>query len=279
MADNGGYMTSALVQKLTGVRDLTRILETTVKDLGEAFRAETCQIMLTNPLDPNVTSICEFRAEKEGPPEVLPTMNMPLVLQGRTVGSLSLARYQVVSQDEINTIRVILGELSDLIRHAQIDDIVTRDTFRDTFLMEIGNVMAYSLGIGDALFMVVNILGKVLKASRCLFICTDDTQAGWKCYEFWQQDKVQSCQDYRWPTSASPLIAQTLLSTAPMKVYEGQVNSYVSPVQDELQFIGVKSLLGVALRSTEATHGCVILQQCDYRRAWTRNEIDMVQNV
>ncbi len=50
-------MASALVQKLTGVRDLKKILETTVKDLGETFRAETCQVMLTNPLDPNVTSI------------------------------------------------------------------------------------------------------------------------------------------------------------------------------------------------------------------------------
>lgn len=272
-------MVSALVQKLTGVRDLKKILETTVKDLGESFQAETCQIMLSNPLDPNVTSICEFRASKDEAMEVLPTVSVPLVLHGRTVGSLSLARYKDVSLDEVNTMRVILGELSEIIRGAQINDIVQRDTFRDTFLVEIGNVMAYSLGIGDALFMVVNILGKVLQASRCLFICTDDSQAGWKCYEFWQQEKVQSCQDYRWPTSDSAVIAQTLLTRAPIKVYEGQQNSYVSRLQEELQFIGTKSLLGVPLRSKDATHGCVILQQCDYRRAWTRGEIDMVQNV
>jgi hypothetical protein len=69
------------------------------------------------------------------------------------------------------------------------------------------------------------------------------------------------------------------LSAVPLAFFEGQQNSYVSPVQEELQFIGVKSLLGIRLRSSEGTHGCVILQQCDYRRAWTRNEIDMVQNV
>jgi putative nucleotidyltransferase with HDIG domain len=277
--NNKPYVASALVQKLTGVRDLKKILETTVKDLGEQFRAETCQVMLTNPLDPNVTSICEFRASKDEPPDTLPAITMPLVLHGRTLGSVSLARYGDMSADEVNTMRVILGELGDIIRGAQINDVVQRDTFRDTFLVEIGNVMAYSLGIGDALFMVVNILGKVLHASRCLFICTDDTQAGWKCYEFWQQDKVQSCQDYRWPTSDSAVIARTLLTNAPLSVYEGQVNSYISPVQEELQFINVKSLLGVPLRSADATHGCVILQQCDYRRAWTRGEIDMVQNV
>ncbi|HEY9788439.1 MAG TPA: HD domain-containing phosphohydrolase [Candidatus Obscuribacterales bacterium] len=272
-------MTTALVQKLTGVRDLKKILETTVKEIGETFSADSCQIMLSNPLDPNVTSICEFRAYKGPLPDNLPSVTMPLVIHGRTFGALSMSRQSEVNKDEVNTMRVILGELGDIIRHAQINDIIQRDTFRDTFLIEIGNVMAYSLGIGDALFMVVNILGKVLQASRCLFICTDDTQAGWKCYEFWQQDKVQSCQDFYWPTTHSPLVAQVLLSKAPLKVFEGQLNSYVSPVQDELQLIGVKSLLGVPLRSAEGTHGCVILQQCDYRRAWTRGEIDMVQNV
>ena len=273
-------MTVALLQKLSGVRDLKKILETTVKEIGETFNADSCQIMVSNPLDPNVTSICEFKQHKDQKlPDNLPNVTMPLVIHGRTFGALSLTRRSDVSRDEVNSMRVALGELGDIIRHAQINDIIQRDTFRDTFLVEIGNVMAYSLGIGDALFMVVNILGKVLQASRCLFICTDDTQAGWKCYEFWQQDKVQSCQDYYWPTTHSPLIAQVLLSRAPLKVYEGQLNSYASPVQDELQLISVKSLLGVPLRTANATHGCVILQQCDYRRAWTRGEIDMVQNV
>lgn len=273
-------MTVALLQKLSGVRDLKKILETTVKEIGETFNADSCQIMVSNPLDPNVTSICEFKPHKDQKlPDNLPNVTMPLVIHGRTFGALSLTRRSDVSRDEVNSMRVALGELGDIIRHAQINDIIQRDTFRDTFLVEIGNVMAYSLGIGDALFMVVNILGKVLQASRCLFICTDDTQAGWKCYEFWQQDKVQSCQDYYWPTTHSPLIAQVLLSRAPLKVYEGQLNSYVSPVQDELQLISVKSLLGIPLRTANATHGCVVLQQCDYRRAWTRGEIDMVQNV
>ena len=271
-------MTSALVQKLTGVRDLKKILETTVKELGEAFAAESCQIMLSSPLDPNTTAICEYRASKEDQSD-LPSFTLPLTLQGKALGHVSLARHQMVSPDEANAIRVTLGELADIIRHAQINDIVQRDTFRDTFLVEIGNVMAYSLGIGDALFMVVNILGKVLHASRCIFICTDDRQAGWKCFEFWQQDQVQSCQAFAWPTTDSPVVSQTLLAHAPLMLYEGQQNSYTTPAQEELQFIGVKSFLGVALRSEQATHGCVILQQCDYRRAWTRGEVDMVQNV
>jgi HD-GYP domain-containing protein (c-di-GMP phosphodiesterase class II)/GAF domain-containing protein len=273
-------MTSPLVQQLTGVRDLKKILETTVKELGETFRADICQVMLSNPLDPNVYAICDYKAAAgEEIQADLPSVTVPLSLEGKAVGHVRLARSEAVNSDEVNNIRVILGEMADIIRHAQINDIVQRDTFRNTFLLEIGNVMAYSLGIGDALFMVVNILGKVLHASRCIFICTDDSQAGWKCYEFWQQDKVQSCQSFCWPTTDSPAVSQTLLATAPLIVYEGQQNSYSTPIQEELQFIGARSLLGVPLRSEEATHGCVILQQCDYRRAWTRGEIDMVQNV
>ena len=270
-----------LVQKLSGVRDLKRILETTVKELGESFGAESCQIMLSNPLDVNSTNICEYKlpGDEEEDLTGVPSVTLPLMLHGRTLGAFSISRRREVGTHEVNAIRGILGELSDIVRHAQINDVVQRDTFRDTFLVEIGNLMSYSLGIGDALFMVVNILGKVLQSSRCLFICTDDNQAGWKCFEFWKQEQVQSCQDYLWPTTDSPVVAQTLLSSVPLQFYEGQQNSYVSPVQEELQFIGVKSLLGIALRSSQGTHGCVILQQCDYRRAWTRGEIDMVQNV
>jgi HD-GYP domain-containing protein (c-di-GMP phosphodiesterase class II)/GAF domain-containing protein len=271
-------MTTALAQKLAGLRDLKRILEATVKEIGETLQADCCQIMLSNPLDPNITSICEYRAHQQEM-EPLPIATFPLVLHGSSFGSVSLMKREPVKEAEKNAMRVLLGDLGTIIRQAQINDIVQRETFRDTFLVEITNVMAYSLGIGDALFMVVNILGKVLQASRCLFICTDDTQAGWKCYEFWQQDKVQSCQEFRWPTTDSPVVAQTLLSSVPLQIFEGQENSYVSPVQEEMQFIDVRSLLGVALRSIGGVHGCVIMQQCDYRRAWTRGEIDMVQNV
>src|SRR5207253_2008295 len=98
---------------------------------------------------------------QEALPE-LPGLMVPLTLQGKALGQLSLQRQQPVSTDELNNIRMTLAELGDIIRHAQINDVVQRDTFRDTFLVEIGNVMSYSLGMGDALFMVVNILGKVL---------------------------------------------------------------------------------------------------------------------
>lgn len=271
-------MVSTLTSKLSGVRDLKKILETTVKDLGETYKAECCQIVLTSPLDPNVTSICEYRLSDEGR-ALMPGVKMPLALQGRAFGQVALSRQEPLNTDEVNAIRITLAELGDIIRHAQINDVVQRDTFRDTFLVEIGNVMAYSLGIGDALFMVVNILGKVLNVSRCVFVCTDDTQAGWKCYEFWKQNEVASCRDYHWPTTNSALVAQTLLNESPLAVFEGQPNSYMSPVQEELQLIGARSYLGVPLLTEHSTHGCVILQQCDYRRHWTRQEIDLVQKV
>ncbi len=271
-------MTTALVQQLTGVRDLSRILETAVKELSDILSADSCQVMLTNPLNPNVTSIFEYRANPEI--EQRPAqLTLPLVVRGRSFGSFSISKPTELAESEVNLLRITLGELGDIVRYAQINDIIQRGTFRETFLIEIGNLMSYSLGIGDALFMVVNILGKVLQASRCLFICTDDAQAGWKCYEFWQQEKVVSCQEYRWPTANSTIVAQTILQSAPLILTEGQENSYVSPVQEELQFIGVRSQLGLALSSNEAVQGLVILQQCDYRREWTRDEIDMVQKV
>ncbi|HMX46623.1 MAG TPA: hypothetical protein PKC93_11775, partial [Candidatus Obscuribacter sp.] len=75
-------MNSPLVKKLTGVRDLRRILETTVKELGDQFSADACQIVLSNPLDQNVTSICEYRSTGNVPQPGKAT-TLPLVLQGR----------------------------------------------------------------------------------------------------------------------------------------------------------------------------------------------------
>jgi HD-GYP domain-containing protein (c-di-GMP phosphodiesterase class II)/GAF domain-containing protein len=272
-------MTTPLVQKLAGVRDFKKILETAVKELGETYAADVSQIVLSNPLDNNQTSICEYKADQDIDPNDLPSMTFPLPLQGVGLGMLSLARREPMTENEINWIRITLAELCDIVRHAQINDVVQRDTFRDTFLVEIGNVMNYSLGIGDALFMVVNILGKVLNSSRCLFICVDDSKAGWKYYEYFQRESVPSCQEFAWPTKDSPIIARSLLTESPMILHEGNQNSYLTPVQEELSLLGVRSLLGVPLRSENATHGCIILQQCHSRHAWTRGEIDMVQNV
>ncbi len=173
-------MSSALATKLTGVRDLKKILETTVKELSESFSADACQIVLTSPLDRNITTVCEYKVADNG--EEASCLRLPIALQGNAQGYVALSRQQLLTVEDINTLRVIMAELAEIIRHSQITDVVQRDTFRDTFLVEIGNVMTYSLGIGDALFMVVNILGKVLNATRCLFICTDDSQAGWRCY-------------------------------------------------------------------------------------------------
>ncbi len=270
-------MTSALATKLTGVRDLKKILETTVKELSESFSADACQIVLTSPLDRNITTVCEYKVTDNG--EDTSCLRLPIALQGNAQGYVALSRQQLLTEDDINTLRVIMAELAEIIRHSQITDVVQRDTFRDTFLVEIGNVMTYSLGIGDALFMVVNILGKVLNATRCLFICTDDSQAGWRCYEYSQQGTYPSCRDFRWPTTDSAIVAHTLLAKSPLLVFEGQENSYVTPMQEELQFIGARSYLGIPLRHEGNTHGCVILQQCDWRRSWTRHEIDMVQAV
>src|ERR1700722_4669258 len=275
-------MTSPLIQKLGECKDLKRILETTVTEVGQSLHSGCCQILLANPLDPNSAVICEGYAQPDSPrPENQsdwPRLTLPLVLNGRSFGSLILIRNGPWSIEEIDSTSVLIAKLSELIRQAQINDIVQRETFRANFLAEINNLMSYSLGIGDALFMVVNILGKALKASRCLFVCTDDKTAGWKCYEFWQQDKVKSCQEYHWPTNDSSLIAQALRARSPIKFYEGQENSYLTPAQAELQFSGTRSLLALPLLFDNNVYGCVIIQQCDYRRDWTRDEVDMVQH-
>lgn len=273
-------MRTPLAEKLTGVRDFRKILETTVKELGETYSCELSQIVLSNPLDRNSTSICEYRLDPDAEFSGAPHTTFPLHLQGGGLGMVSLARANPpLSPDEVNYITVTLNELATIIRHAQINDIVQRDTFRETFLVEINNFMNYSLGIGDALFMVVNILGEALKSSRTLFICVDDSQSDWKCYEYWHQGRVKSCQDYGWPTTDSAIVARSLLARTPVIVYEGAENSHLTPVQEELALLDARSLLSVPLKSENATHGCVIIQQCDSRRAWTRQEIDLVQRV
>ncbi len=277
---------SALVQKLSEIKDLKGIVETTVNELGQSLNANCSQILLANPLDPNSALI--FESYSSGGPVIdsksknidkFPRLTLPLDINGRGFGTLCLTREKPWLEEEIDSSRILAGKIGEIIRQAQLNDIAQRDTFRNTFLVEINNLMTYSLGVGDALFMVVNILGKALRCSRCIFVCTDDKSVGWKCYEYWQQDKVKSCQECHWPTNDSSLIAQTLSSRMPLKFYEGQANSYLTPAQAELQFSNTRSLLALPLLNESNVYGCVIIQQCDYRRDWTVNEIDTVQSV
>ncbi|HEY9715511.1 MAG TPA: hypothetical protein V6C72_18700, partial [Chroococcales cyanobacterium] len=107
-------MSSDFLRKLKGERDLKRILETTVKELGDTFACECCQVMLSNPLDPNVTSIYEHKPMKDAELHGLPVTSLPLVLHGRTFGSLNMSRRFEVTPDEITALRVIMGELGDI---------------------------------------------------------------------------------------------------------------------------------------------------------------------
>ena len=272
-------MTIALVEKLSDVRDFRKILETTVKEIGETYSADLSQIVLSNPLDTNITSICEYLSNPDEIPRAPALTSFPLTLEGGGLGVLNIARNDNLSLEELNEIRITLAEISNIIRYAQINDLVQRDTFRSAFMSEISSMMQMNMGLGDTLFMVVNILGKALNCSRCIFVATDGS-SGWKCYEYWQRERgVESSQDCGWPTKDSAVVARALLSPLPVVTFEGQNGSYLTPAQEEMQFIGVRSLLAVGIRSTLGVHGCIIMQQCDSRRAWTRDEMDMVQNV
>lgn len=270
---------ATLVEKLSDVRDFRKILETTVKEIGENYSSELCQIILSNPLDNNFTSICEYQANPEDPQYGLPYTSFPLHLEGGGLGLLNVCRRDALDEGEVNEIRITLANISDILRYAQINDLVQRDTFRSAFMSEISNLMSLPMGLGDALFMVVNILGKALACSRCVFICVDDSHSTWRSYEYFQRERVESAQDFGFPAKDSPIVSQTLLSAVPIVYLEGQPNSYKTPVQEEMEFIGVRSQLSVALRSSIAVHGCIILQQCESRHAWTRDEVDMVQGV
>ncbi len=57
-------LTAALVQKLSEIKDLKSIVETTVSEMRQALNADCCQILLANPLDPNSALIFESYASQ-----------------------------------------------------------------------------------------------------------------------------------------------------------------------------------------------------------------------
>lgn len=269
-----------LVEKLSDVRDFRKILETTVKEIGENYSSEICQIILSNPLDTNFTSICEYIANPEEVQDDLPSTTFPLHLEGGGLGLLSVSRQNNLSREEVDEIRITLANIADILRYAQINDLVQRDTFRSAFMSEISNLMKLPMGLGDALFMVVNILGKALACSRCIFVCCDDMHLDWKSYEYFQRERgdIIAAQQFGFPSKDSAIVSQALLSMVPIISFEGQPNSYKTPVQEEMEFIGVRSQVCVAIRSNISVHGAIIIQHCDSRHAWTRDEIDIVQS-
>ncbi len=271
-------MRNPLIQKLSQIRDVKSLLESGISEIQKGYQTKYCQVSVNNPLEPNNSTIFALGSTKDLNSNYS-AIDFPLVAFNRNLGQLTLIREQKFSSPEIQSIEIILNDFSKILLNAQSASLLQNETSLSGVLLEINSMMSYAMGLGDTLFMVVNILGKLLNTSRCMFICTVDASPTWKCFEFWQQDKVESLHSLSWPTSKSAIVAQTFLSKTPFFVYEGRDNSFMLPVQEELQLIGVKSLLGVPLKGKNNTHGCVILQQCDYRRFWTQNHIDIVLNV
>jgi hypothetical protein len=152
--------------------------------------------------------------------------------------------------------------------------------FRKTFLAEIGNIIRYSLGTNDALFMVVNIVAKVLRAHRCIAICSMDiggpTQAFESSpYELFGRRTFKTSEQLGWPVSDSLLVLHLSQSLSPELLHDHDEDTG-SPWLSELRMTQTKSLLGVPLRRNEYSLGCFILHQCDAVRIWDDDEIEFV---
>lgn len=272
-------MTITFKEKLAPNADLKTVVESAARELTEGTQSSYCQICLSNSLNPCLTSIYEHRSTCETPADSgLYNSIFTLTAAGMLLGKIIIGAQREFTPEESVQLSESIMSLGPAIQRAQVADVVQRQTFRKTFLTEIDNVMTYSLGVGDALFVIVNILGKLLNVSRCIFVCTDDAQAGWKSYEYWVQGQVQSCQSYNWPTTDSPLVAQSLLAEKPLVLYGAVPNSFSTPAQEELQFIGAQSFLAMPLKTESGVHGCVMLQQCDFRRQWKPEEVDVLQS-
>jgi hypothetical protein len=141
------------------------------------------------------------------------------------------------------------------------------DRLADTFLVEIRNVMTFSLDPKDAFFMVSNITGKLMRVSRCIIIRGNtDT---WTTYEFWDRQRVDSCQKLNWPQRTSLLLETIRTASSPIQL---ERSGESSPLQEELRYISAESVLGHSV-SDHAFRICLILQQCDRKRVWTQKEI------
>jgi putative nucleotidyltransferase with HDIG domain len=271
-------MTITFTENLAPNADLKTVVETCAKEIAEETRSALCQICLSNSLDPATSLIYEFRTAPNGSAQTGEhKLILPLMNQGELLGTITVAGSQQQDPDVAGQLSAALAQLAVRIHKAQTADVVQRQTFHKTFLTEIDNVMSYSMGVGDALFVIVNILGKVLKASRCVFVCTDDSQTGWKSYEYWVQDQVQSCRSFGWPPTDSVLVAQSLLTKEPVMIHAASAGTFFTPAQQELQLLGVQSFLGIPLKNENGVYGCVMLQQCDFRRRWKHADIDMLQ--
>ncbi len=90
--------------------------------------------MLSNPLDGNFTSICEYISNPDEIPDDLASTTFPVQPEGGGLGWLSVSRQSSLSRPEIDEIRIILANIADILRYAQINEFVKRDNFRGAFM-------------------------------------------------------------------------------------------------------------------------------------------------
>jgi GAF domain-containing protein len=152
-----------------------------------------------------------------------------------------------------------------------------RQQFRETFLVEIRNILAYSLGLKDALLMIVNIIGKVMRTSRCRI--SVGTGSGARFFEFWSPDSGGSCKELGWPVPDSELLKMIYQASEPITLVSEQADLLDFEIAQEMQFLKVKSLLAIALQHKNRLQGYLMLHQCDDSRTWTSDEIEWLQRL
>ncbi len=154
--------------------------------------------------------------------------------------------------------------------------------FRTEFLSEFANILKYSLSQSDALYMIANILGKVLSADRCLIGTVTAGEMNYR--EYCRPPKATSCKKLQWPGRDSILIKHVLGSQLPFRFSISNSTPTQAIERDteaelEMQSIAAKSFLGIQILKDEKSLGCLILQQVDTSRIWEDDEVEWLLKV
>lgn len=152
------------------------------------------------------------------------------------------------------------------------------EQFREQFLIEIKNICMFSKSREDAFFMIANIVGKVLRASRAL-VCYRQSEL-LRCFEFCEK-QFATCESLNWPTSSSILLALSIVSPSPYVLHRSVVEEHSEGALEQQELISseVISYLGISFGGSGVGNSCLVLHQCDKARNWSEEDLDYIQRL
>lgn len=211
---------------------------------------------------------------------------VPIKKDNNKWGTIFLAEYNYYrdwTDDEINLLEIIAGQTYIAIKQAELYEITRKQADREILLRKITEAIRSSLDINETLSLICQEITKVFNVQRTA-IGTYSEIKNYSDFSLMKEYKVspefRGFTDIQTSSNVLQIWEEVLINKGEILAIDNIMEStYPDNFKEAYNNIGVKSLLGIAIKKKDDVWGTLVLSDYTEYRNWNDEDKKLLQDI